>query len=147
MVDYNQIIQGIIYTMYSNRRYIAEVVKEMVYLNARKTKKTWVIEGSRVDAMGPLYVRGNIDRVIKEIDSKYDFGYTHSYIERKTLKYIRDLRNYIDMHIQECLNSPIKMCLDSAFSIQNVVTSIYSHIHCEIKNGKDIRITKIQATL
>ncbi len=145
MVDYNQIIQGIIYTMYSNRQYIAEVVKEMVYLNARKTKKTWVIGGSRVDAMGPLYARGNVDKVIKEIDSKYDFGYTHPYIERKTLKYIRDLRLYIDTHIQETLTSPIKTPLESAFSIQNVVTSIYTYLHMEIKSGKDIHIKKIEA--
>lgn len=145
MVDYNQIIQGIIYTMHSNRRYIAQVVREMIYQNAKRSKKYWVIEGSRVDIMGRLYAQGNIDKVIKDIDSKYDFGYSNSYIERKTFKYIRDLPSHIDLHIKNTINTPIKTTLDDAFSVQNVVSHIYHHIHSDIKTAKDIHIIRIKS--
>ncbi len=145
MVDYNQIIEGIIYTMHSNRRYIANMVREMVYAKAKKTKKVWVIEGSRVDNMGRLYAQGNIDKVIKEIDSKYDFGYASSYIDRKTFKYIKNLRTYIDMYIQETTKAPIKTSLDCAFSVHNIVTFIYDYIHTDIKRSKDIHIASIHS--
>ena len=143
MVDYNMIISGIIYTIYSNRRYIVDVVREMVSMGARRTKRCWVIEGSRATNFETLYIQGNVDKAIKEIDSKYYFGYYRPYIERKTLKYINSLSERIDEQIVQINSGATKENLEETFSIDNVPGYIYNYIRDCIKNDKDIHITQI----